>query len=134
MLFFPSPSALRDIYWDAKSNTKGDVYGNGVFGPTNLVTTRYGDDHRALRKVLSNGPWTIGPLKRTWEGRFDDQIKLLTAKLDEHALTGRTVSVANKVGEFALDIMSLISFSIPFGNVEAQRDVKQILPKYYNPT
>lgn len=109
------------------------MYGNDVFSPPNLATTRSSDDHRALRKILSNGPWTVGSLKRTWEPRFDEHINLLKKKLDEHALAGHTVSIANKVGEFALDIMSMVSFSVPFGNVEAQRDVKNILPKYDKP-
>jgi hypothetical protein len=84
-------------------------------------------EHRTLRKALSNGPWTIGQLKRTWEPRFDDLIELFTRKMNEHASAGRTINIGDKVGEFALDIMSSVSFTDTFGCIENQRDVKNIL-------
>jgi hypothetical protein len=88
-----------------------------------------GGEHRALRKSLSNGPWTIGPLKRNWEPRFDELIELFARKMHEHAAAGRTVNVADKVALFALDIMSSVSFTDTFGCIESQSDVKNILEK-----
>jgi cytochrome P450 len=130
VLLFPSPSALRDIYWDQKCNTKGRIYGSGLFGNPNVVNTMEAGEHRALRKSLSNGPWTIGPLKRNWEPRFDELIELFAKKMHEHAVAGRTVNVADKVALFALDIMSSVSFTDTFGCIESQSDVKNILENW----
>lgn len=127
MLLFPQPSALKEIYWDAECNTKSGFYGTGALGPPHLFTTLDGDHHRALRKALSNAPWTIGALKNTWESRFDHQVNLFVEKMHEHALAQRTVCLSDKVAEFAADIMSMISFTEPFGCVTNQRDVKDIL-------
>lgn len=129
LLLFPSPSALRDIYWDSKCNTKGGLYGSGILGKPNLVTVIDSEEHRALRKALSNGSWGIGQLKRIWEPRFDDQINLFVKRMNEHALAERTVCISDKVGEFALDIMGMVSFSEPFGCVDQQNDVRGILKK-----
>jgi cytochrome P450 len=103
------------------------VYASGVFGDPSLITVIDPDEHRILRKALSNAPWTIGQMKRIWEPRFDDRVNLFIEKMNEHSLAKRTISFADKLGEFALDIMSMISFTEPFGNVESQTDVKGIL-------
>jgi hypothetical protein len=76
---------------------------------------------------LSNAPWTIGQLKNTWESRFDDQVNLFIEKMHEHAAAKRTLVLSDKVAEFAADIMSMISFGVPFGSVRNQRDEKDIL-------
>ncbi|KAF2015783.1 cytochrome P450 [Aaosphaeria arxii CBS 175.79] len=130
MLLFPKPSALKDIYWDPKCNQKSGLYGTGALGPPHLFTTLDGEEHKALRKALSNAPWTIGQLKNTWEPRFDDQVKLFVQKMKEHAAAGRTVCLSDKVAEFAADIMSMISFTKPFGCVQNQRDEKNILSNW----
>ena len=127
MLLFPRPSALKDIYWDPQCNQKSGLYGTGALGPPHLFTTLDGDQHRALRKALSNAPWTIGQLKKTWESRFDDQINLFVNKMNEHAAAKRTICLSDKVAEFAADILSMISFTKPFGSVENQRDEKDLL-------
>lgn len=106
MLLFPRPSALKDIYWDPQCNQKSGLYGTGALGPPHLFSTLDGDQHRALRKALSNAPWTIGQLKNTWESRFDDQVTLFVKKMHEHAAAKRTVCISDKVAEFAADIMS----------------------------
>jgi len=130
MLMFPRPSALKDIYWDPKLNTKAGLYGTGALGPPHLFTTLDGEEHKALRKALSNAPWTIGQLKNTWEARFDDQVSLFVRKMREHASAQRVVCLSDKVAEFAADIMSMISFTNPFGCVENQRDEKNILSNW----
>ncbi|KAH7391885.1 cytochrome P450 [Pyrenochaeta sp. MPI-SDFR-AT-0127] len=130
MLLFPSPSALKDIYWDSQCNQKSGLYGTGALGPPHLFSTLDGDQHRALRKALSNAPWTIGQLKNTWEARFDDQVTLFIEKMHEHAAAKRTVCISDKVAEFAADIMSMISFTEPFGCVKNQRDEKDILSNW----
>lgn len=127
---FPRPSALKDIYWDPKCNQKSGLYGTGALGPPHLFTTLDGEEHKALRKALSNAPWTIGQLKNTWESRFDDQVNLFIKRMNEHAAAGRKVCLSDKVAEFAADIMSMISFTKPFGCVNNQRDEKDILTNW----
>ena len=105
MLLFPQPASLKDIYWDPKLNTKSGLYGTGALGPPHLFTTLDGEQHKALRKALSNAPWTIGQLKNTWESRFDAQVDLFISKMKEHARSGHIVCVSDKVAEFAADIM-----------------------------
>jgi cytochrome P450 len=130
MLVFPRPSALKDIYWDPKCNQKSGLYGTGALGPPHLFTTLDAEEHKALRKALNNAPWTIGQLKNTWENRFDDQVSLFVEKMDEHAVAGRSLCLSDKVAEFAADIMSMISFTNPFGCVKNQRDEKDILSNW----
>lgn len=79
---------------------------------------------------MSNGPWTIGPLKNAWESRFDEHIMLFIRKLREHAEAKRTITISNKLTEFAADILSIIAFSQPLGNVENQRDEKDLLKNF----
>jgi hypothetical protein len=130
MLLFPNASALKDIYRSPACNRKTSLYGSGVLGPPHLFSTLDGEEHRALRKALSNAPWTIGQLKNTWEQPFDAQVNLFTAKMTEHADAGRTVCLSDKVAEFAADIMSMVSFTEPFGCVERQEDVRGILKNW----
>ena len=130
MLFFPRASALKDIYRDTKCNRKSNLYGSGVLGPPHLFSTLDGEEHRVLRKALANAPWTVGALKNTWEPRFDDQVSLFVEKMHEHAKAGRVVCLSDKVAEFAADIMSMVSFTAPFGCVERQEDVRDILKNW----
>jgi cytochrome P450 len=130
MLMFPHPSALKEIYWDPKCNQKSGLYGTGALGPPHLFSTLDGEEHKALRKALSNAPWTIGQLRNTWESRFDDQINLFVKRMSEHAAASRNVCLSDKVAEFAADIMSMISFTNPFGCVDNQRDEKDILSNW----
>ncbi|KAF2032837.1 cytochrome P450 monooxygenase-like protein [Setomelanomma holmii] len=127
LLLFPRPSALKDIYWDPQCNIKGSLYSSPALGPVHLFTTLDGNTHRGLRKALSNAPWTLGQLKKSWENRFDDQINLFVEKSHEHAAAGRTICISDKLAEFAADIMSMVSFTDPFGAVKNQRDEKDIL-------
>jgi hypothetical protein len=127
---FPRPSALKDIYRDPQCNQKSGSYGSGALGPPQVFSTLGSEQHRALRKAVSNAPWTIGPLRKNWESRFDDQITLLIEKLHEHAAAGRTICLSDKVAEFAADILGLIAFSRPFGSVANQRDEKDLLGNF----
>ncbi|KAF2822598.1 cytochrome P450 [Ophiobolus disseminans] len=127
LLLFPRPSALRDIYWDPKCNVKGGLYATRALGPPHLFSTIDTEEHRILRKALSNAPWTIGQLRKAWEPQFDDQVNLFIKKMCEHAAAKRALCLSDKVAEFAADIMSMISFTKPFGAVENQRDEKDIL-------
>ncbi|KAL1595729.1 hypothetical protein SLS60_009418 [Paraconiothyrium brasiliense] len=130
MLLFPRPSTARDIYWDPKCNLKSGLYGTGALGPPSIFATLDGEQHKQLRKALSNAPWTIGQLKNTWEHRFDEQVTLFVKKMKEHAAAGRVVCLSDKVAEFAADIMSMISFTNAFGCVKNQRDEKLILTNW----
>jgi hypothetical protein len=130
MLLFPKPSAFKDIYRDPQCNTRAGMYDSGALGPPHLVSTIDGEKHRVLRKALSNAPWSIGPLKNAWESRFDDHVSLLIKKLGEHAEAKRTICLSDKVAEFAADILSIVSFTQPFGSVEKQRDEKYLLTNW----
>jgi hypothetical protein len=71
-------------------------------GPPHLFSTLDSEQHRLLRKALSNAPWTIGQLKKTWESRFDNQVGLFIEKMREHANAKRTLVLSDKVAEFAV--------------------------------
>ncbi|CAI6341915.1 unnamed protein product [Periconia digitata] len=129
-LFFPGPSALKDIYWNPSLNHKTKLYGTGALGPPHLFSTIDGEAHKQLRRALSNAPWTIGQLKNRWESRFDTLITLFIDKMNEHASANRTICISDKVAHFAADVMSMISFGEPFGCVANQRDEKQILENW----
>lgn len=103
------------------------MYGSGVLGPPHLFTTLDGNQHRELRKALSNAPWSIGQMKKVWESRFDGLISLFVSKLNEHAMANRTICFSNKFAEFAADILSMVAFTKPFGCVQNQRDEKGIM-------
>lgn len=109
---------------------KSGFYGTGALGPPHLFTTLDGEQHRALRKALSNAPWSIGQLKNTWESRFDDQVTLFIEKMHEHSAAGQTICLSDKVAEFASDIMSMISFTSAFGSVKNQRDEMELLKNW----
>jgi hypothetical protein len=124
---FPRSSSLKHIYWDSKCNTKLGLYGTGALRPPHLFSTIDDEEHRTLRKALSNAPWTIGQLKSTWGLRFDDQVNLSVEKM--HDMLPRSVLyiLSDKVAEFAADIVSMISFTDPFGCIKGQRDEKEML-------
>jgi cytochrome P450 len=130
MLLFARPSALKDIYWDKECNLKSGLYGTGALGPPHLFTTLGGKDHSELRKALSNAPWSIGRLKNEWESRIDELVVLFVQEMRKHAAAGRVVCLSDKVAEFAADVMSMISFTKPFGCVENQQDEKDILSNW----
>lgn len=130
ILFFPRPSALRDIYWDPKLNNKSRFYGSGALGPPSIFATLDGHKHKELRKALSNAPWVIGRLKTIWEPRFDELVNLFMEKMTEHARAERVLLFSDTLPEFASDIMSMISFGEPFGCVRNQRDEKDILHQW----
>jgi cytochrome P450 len=131
MLLFPHPSALREIYRDPRLNTKTGVYGSGTIGtPESLFEIIDGEEHKALRKALSNAPWTIGQLKNQWEPRFDAHILLFLEKMREHASANRVICLSDKVAEFSADILSMISFGEAFGCVKNQRDEKRIVENW----
>ncbi|TAQ88093.1 hypothetical protein B7494_g3570 [Chlorociboria aeruginascens] len=132
MLLFPKPSALREIYWDNKCNQKSGLYGTGILGPPHLFTTLDGDEHKALRKALSGQPnhWTIGALKNTWEDGIDSQVSLFVRKMTERAKSNQKVVLSDKVAEFAADIMTMLSFTAPWGFVENSRDERGMLASW----
>jgi hypothetical protein len=111
-------------------NQKAGLYATGQLGPTHLVTLLDGEQHRVLRKALSNAPWAVAYLKKQWEPRFDDHISLFMSKMREHAAANRVICLSDKCTEFAVDIMSMVSFSKPFGCVQNQRDEKNMIANF----
>ncbi len=97
MVLCPSASAVNDIYWDPKCNTKSGFYSTGTLGPPNLFTTLDGNEHRVLRKALGGPQWSFGVLKTVWEPRIDDLLKLFTQKMTEEAEAGNAVVLSDKV-------------------------------------
>ncbi|KAL1639377.1 hypothetical protein SLS58_007958 [Diplodia intermedia] len=120
-------SAVKDIYWDAKCNTKAPLYGTGALGPPHLFTTLDGEEHRALRKALGGSQWTIGGLKNAWEPRIDELVQLFIRRLAERAEKNETVTISDKVAEFAADVMTMLSFGEPWGFVANSRDERNML-------
>ncbi|PGH15213.1 hypothetical protein AJ79_02578 [Helicocarpus griseus UAMH5409] len=127
LLLFAHPSALKEIYWDPKCNTKSSIYGSGVFVPPHIFSTKDGEKHRELRKALGGAPWTIGSLKNNWEARFDDHILLLCNKLTENAKAGELILLGERVAQFATDVLTMLAFTEPFGFVKNARDEHRIL-------
>ncbi|KAK8090472.1 cytochrome P450 monooxygenase [Apiospora hydei] len=131
MLLFPRPSALKDIYWDPACNFKPEsLYETGVLGPPQLFTTRDGEAHRRLRKALGGTQWSIGYLKKNWESRIDDQVRLFVDKMTEFAERKEAVMLCDKVAEFAADIMTMVSFTEPWGFVKNSRDERGLLAEW----
>ncbi|KAK8115395.1 pisatin demethylase [Apiospora kogelbergensis] len=130
MLLFPRPSALKDIYWDPALNQKTELYGTGVLGPPHLFSTRDGEVHRRLRKALGGTHWSIGYLKNNWEHRIDDQVRLFEEKMTQFAERNEVIVLSDKVAEFAADIMTMVSFSEPWGFVQHSRDERRLLESW----
>ncbi|OCL10020.1 cytochrome P450, partial [Glonium stellatum] len=130
LLLFPKASALPEIYWDSKCNQKSSFYGSGALGPPHLFSTLDGDEHRSLRKALAGQPWTLGSLKKNWEPRIDDQVQLFIQKMSERANAKEPVIISDKLAEFAADIMTMFSFTEPFGFVKNSRDEHHILQSF----
>lgn len=130
MLLFPKPSALKEIYWDPKCNTKTGLYGSGVLGPPSLFTTLDGEAHRELRKVLGGPQWSIGALKNHWEDRIDDRISVFVRNMGAKAEKQEKVVLSQKVAEFAADIMSMLTFGEPWGFLKNDRDERNLLKEW----
>jgi cytochrome P450 len=127
LLFFPKPASIKDIYADARNNTKANLYGTGLLGPPHLFSTLKGDDHKALRKALGGPQWSFGVLKNVWEARIDEHIRLFTSKLLNAGRQGKPLVLSDRISQFTADIMTLLSFGEPWGYVENERDERGIL-------
>lgn len=130
LLLFPQPAAIKDIYWDPKCNTKAPLYGTGALGPPHLFTTLDGNVHKALRKALGGPQWTIGGLKNNWEPRIDELVQVFVRKMAERAEREQPVILSDKCAEFAADIMTMLSFTDPWGFVSNSRDERNILKSW----
>ncbi|KAI1859487.1 uncharacterized protein JN550_012005, partial [Neoarthrinium moseri] len=126
-LLFASSSSLKDIYWDARMNFKSELYGTGALGPPSLFDTRDGKIHQQLRKALGGNQWSIGSLKNFWEPKFDQHISLFLQKMTDIANAKQETILSDRVAEFAADIMTMVSFSEPWGFVRHGRDERGIL-------
>ncbi|ETS76796.1 hypothetical protein PFICI_12183 [Pestalotiopsis fici W106-1] len=130
MLLFPRPSALKDIYGDPSMNLKSELYGTGALGPPALFSTRDGKTHQLLRKALGGSQWSIGFLKKTWEDRIDDQVNLFVEQMAKLADGCRDIVLSDKVAEFAADIITMVSFTQPWGFVRNGRDERGLLESW----
>ncbi|KAK3688935.1 cytochrome P450 17A1, partial [Podospora appendiculata] len=131
LLLFPNSSALKDIYKDPDLNVRSRiVYSTGMTGPVSLSSTLDAEEHRELRKALGGPQWSIGALKKVWEARIDELITLFTGKATLAAMSGREVVLSDKCAEFAADVMTVVSFSEPWGFVKNDRDEKHILESW----
>ncbi|KAK4168156.1 Pisatin demethylase [Cladorrhinum sp. PSN259] len=130
LLLFPKPSALRDIYWDPKNNTKGRLYGTGALGAPSIFTLLSGDEHRELRKALGGAQWGFTHLKTVWEPRIDDLLRLFTRRMTEFAEKGEVINLGDKVAQFAGDVMTMVAFNEPWGFVDTSTDRRRILQSF----
>ncbi|GAB1319696.1 Pisatin demethylase [Madurella fahalii] len=130
LLLFPRSSTLKDIYCKAQLNTKGPLYGTGVLGPPHLFSTLDGNEHRILRKALGGPQWSFGVLKNVWEPRIDGLIELFSKRMMEFSERGETVDISDKVAQFAADVMTMVSFSEPWGFVKNSRDERHLLESW----
>ncbi|KAH8589289.1 cytochrome P450 17A1 [Bisporella sp. PMI_857] len=122
IVFFYRAASLRGIYWDPQCNTKSRMYGHETLGAPSMFQALDGQDHRALRKVLGGSAWSIGSLKNAWESRFDSQIRIFVSKETVRAKNKEPIVLSDKVSEFAADIMTMVSFTKPWGFVQNDRD------------
>ncbi|KAJ0385842.1 hypothetical protein COL922a_005547 [Colletotrichum nupharicola] len=130
LLLFPQSAALKDIYWDPKCNNKSMFYGTGSLGPPHLFSTLDGNVHKPLRKALGGPQWSIGGLKNNWEPRFDAHIQLFISRMSDFARNNEPVILSDKVAEFAADIMTMVSFTDPWGFVTNSRDERNMLASW----
>ncbi|KAI8288094.1 hypothetical protein K4K60_011683 [Colletotrichum sp. SAR11_57] len=130
LLLFPQSAALKDIYWDPKCNNKSMFYGTGSLGPPHLFSTLDGNVHKSLRKALGGPQWSIGSLKNNWEPRFDSHIQLFISRMSDFARNNEPVILSDKVAEFAADIMTMVSFTDPWGFVTNSRDERNMLASW----
>jgi cytochrome P450 len=130
LLLFPTPSALKLIYWDPVLNEKSGLYRSGALGPPSLFSTLESDVHKTLRKALGGPQWAIGSLKKEWEPRIDDLIQLFIQKMTAKAKLEENVVLCDKVAEFAADFMTMFSFTEPWGFVENGRDERGLLSSW----
>ncbi|KAI8187605.1 hypothetical protein KHU50_001101 [Colletotrichum sp. SAR 10_65] len=130
LLLFPQSAALKDIYWDPKCNNKSMFYGTGSLGPPHLFSTLDGNVHKSLRKALGGPQWSIGGLKNNWESRFDAHIQLFISRMSDFARNNEPVILSDKVAEFAADIMTMVSFTDPWGFVTNSRDERNMLASW----
>lgn len=61
LLLFPKVADMKEIYCDAKMNTKSLFYGSGALGPPHLFSTLDGEEHRKLRKALGGSQVSVYP-------------------------------------------------------------------------
>lgn len=96
MLLFHKASQLRDIYADAACNTKGSIYQHEAIGPRSIFTTTGAEDHRKLRKALGGTFWSVGTLKKAWEGKLDQLIVNWVENRRQNAASGKSIILSNK--------------------------------------
>ncbi|KAK8076972.1 cytochrome P450 [Apiospora saccharicola] len=127
LLLFPKARQLRDIYWDAACNTKGGIYHHNAIGPTSLFTTIGADDHRKLRKSLGGSFWSVGTLRKSWEGKIDELVVNWVANRKKPSESGQPMVLSNKTSEFAADVMTTVLFTKSWGFVQNDRDERGML-------
>ncbi|KAK8108179.1 pisatin demethylase [Apiospora kogelbergensis] len=92
-----------------------------------LFTTIGVDDHRKLRKALGGSFWSVGTLKKAWEGKIDDLIVHWVANRKRPEEIGKSIILSNKTSEFAADVMTTVLFTTPWGFVKNDRDERGML-------
>ncbi|POS78609.1 cytochrome P450 17A1 [Diaporthe helianthi] len=127
LLFFHKASALPEIYWNAKCNTKSSTYGHEALGPKSIFQVMDSQEHKELRKALGGAPWGGGLIKKNWEARVDDLIRLFLSNQKQRIETGEPVILSDKVAEFAADVLTTIVFTEPWGFLANDRDERGLI-------
>lgn len=134
MLLFYKGSQLREIYGDPACNTKGSIYQHEAIGPISIFTTTGAEDHRKLRKALGGAFWSLGTLKKSWEGKIDQLIVNWVENQRRHVESGKPIILSNKTSEFAADVMTMVLFTEPWGFVKNDRDERGMLQAWRDGT
>ncbi|KAI7779521.1 hypothetical protein LA080_000805 [Diaporthe eres] len=127
LLFFYKASALNDIYWNSKCNTKSSMYGHDALGPRSIFQVTDSQEHKELRKAVGGAPWGVGLIKKNWESRVDNLIRMFLSNQKKPIETGEPVILSDKVAEFAADVLTTIVFTQPWGFLANDRDERGLI-------
>lgn len=127
LLFFYKASTLTEIYWNPKCNTKSSMYGHEALGPKAIFQVTDSQEHKELRKAVGGAPWGVGLIKKNWEPRVDDLVRMFLSNMRERAAAGEPVILSDKVAEFAADVLTTIVFTKPWGFLANDRDERGLI-------
>lgn len=127
LLFFYKASTLNEIYWSPKCNTKSSMYGHDALGPRAIFQVTDSQEHKELRKAVGGAPWGVGLIKKNWESKVDNLIRMFLSNQKKPIETGEPVILSDKVAEFAADVLTTIVFTEPWGFLANDRDERGLI-------
>lgn len=103
------------------------MYGHDALGPRSIFQVTDSQEHKELRKALGGAPWGVGLIKKNWEPRVDNLIRMFLSNQQKRAGTGEPVILSNKVAEFAADVLTTVVFTTPWGFLANDRDERGLI-------